>query len=260
MGILNATPDSFYDGGQFFDPALAIKQGIQLYQQGADILDIGGESTRPGSDPVSEEEELRRILPIIQTIKSQIPIPISIDTMKPRVAASALEAGATLINDVTGFINPLMREIASSSHSDICVMHMQGTPKTMQAAPHYEEGIIPHLIQWFESRVNLLIKDGVKEQKIIIDPGIGFGKTIADNLEIIDNLHRFKELGFPVLLGLSRKTFMAKILAKPYAELLPATLAMNTLAIIKGVDIIRVHDITEHRDVINVLDKMPKRV
>ena len=223
-------------------------------------MDIGGESTRPGSDAVSELEELRRIIPIIQALKSQIPIPLSIDTMKPRVAAAALEAGATLINDVTGFNDPLMREIASSSQSDICIMHMQGIPKTMQANPHYEEGIISHLIRWFESRVNLLVTNGVKEQKIIIDPGIGFGKTIADNLEIIDNLHRFKELGFPVLLGLSRKTFMAKILAKPYAELLPATLAMNTLAIMKGVDIIRVHDIAEHRDVINVLDKLPKRV
>ncbi len=256
MGILNATPDSFFDKSRAFGLAEALTHGQQLYREGADIIDIGGESTRPGSLPVEEKEELQRVIPVIQELSRQVPIPLSIDTCKPGVAAAALKAGARLINDITGFSDPSMQRLAAESGVDICVMHMQGTPKTMQANPVYPEGIIPHLVTWFKQRIDLLLQAGVKEQQIIIDPGIGFGKTVADNVEILQNLPKLKAIGFPVLLGASRKAFISKILNKPTAELLPGTIAVNVVAIQGGVDIIRVHDVLEHRDVINLMYKL----
>lgn len=256
MGILNVTPDSFFDKGQFFNPDAANAQGIRICSDGADIIDIGGESTRPGAHPVSTQDELDRVLPVIKAIRSASAIQISIDTRKPLVARAAIEAGATLINDVSGFTDPAMQEIAAASNVEICVMHMQGTPQTMQNNPNYPEGIIPHLICWFESQVNLLIKRGVLEKHIILDPGIGFGKTVADNLEIIENLPKLKAIGFPLLLGVSRKSFMSKILNKSASELLPATIAINTLLVMSGIDVIRVHDVSEHRSVVDLLMKM----
>ncbi len=254
MGILNITPDSCYDQGRWFQPHLAIERGLQIYQEGADILDIGGESTRPGAIPVSEEEELHRVIPILKTLKGQIPIPISIDTMKPKVAEAAIQAGASFINDVSGFCHPSMRALAADTQVTICVMHMQGTPDTMQINPHYSGGIIPFLLEWFSQKIEQLTRAGIKESKIILDPGIGFGKTVADNVEIIHNLQQIKALGFPVLLGLSRKSFLGKIINKTtYAELLPVSLAINTLAILAKIDIIRIHDIAPHRDILNLM-------
>jgi len=256
MGILNVTPDSFYDGNKYLLIENAIKRGLLIAEEGADILDIGGESTRPGSAAVSVQEEQSRVIPVIKALKEKVKIPISIDTMKPEIAADALEAGATLLNDVSGFRNPEMREIAASADVDICVMHMLGEPKTMQQNPYYEEGIITVLLDWFDQQVNLLTKAGVKESRIIFDPGIGFGKTVAHNLEIIHNLPKLRAVGFPVLLGTSRKSFMSKILNLPAAELLPTTIAINTLAIQASVDIIRVHDVAEHRKVIDIMDAL----
>lgn len=253
MGILNVTPDSFFDKGHYFSPDKAIERGNAIYREGADILDIGGESTRPGSTPVTLEEELNRVIPVIQSLHSTIPIPISIDTNKPKVAHAAIEAGATFLNDVCGFQNPEMQEIAATTGLDICVMHMQGTPQNMQKDPHYSDGVISSLLQWFEGQISCLLKRGVKEKQIILDPGIGFGKTVDDNLKIIQNLAQLKALGFPLLVGISRKSFMGKILNKKPPELLPATLAVNTLLINANVDIIRVHDVLEHRDVIILL-------
>lgn len=253
MGILNATPDSFHPDSRSETLDSAIIRGIEMYRQGADILDIGGESTRPGATQVDEEEELRRVIPIIAALRPLLPIPLSIDTMKPRVAQAALEAGATLINDVSGFRDSLMRDLAAKAGVDICVMHMQGTPLTMQQNPSYPEGIIHHLLKWFEDRIQLLLQTGVKEKQIIIDPGIGFGKTIEDNIIILNHLPELKRLGFRVLLGTSRKSFLRKILNKPTAELMPATLAINASAVLSGVDIIRVHDVQEHRDMIDIL-------
>lgn len=256
MGILNVTPDSFYDQGQFFDVDKAIAHGKLLYSQGADIIDIGGESTRPAAQAVSAEIELKRVLPILEALHAELPVQLSIDTMKAKVAASAIEKGATLINDVSGFVDPEMRALAASSRADICVMHMQGRPENMQQNPYYEEGIVPFLLKWFEERLELLIQSGVKESQIILDPGIGFGKTVADNLEIIQNLHRFKAIGFPLLLGVSRKSFMGKIVNKPSNALLLETIAINTVAAQCGVDILRVHDVREHRDVLMLLEKL----
>lgn len=254
MGILNITPDSCYDQGRWFNPVRAIERGIKIYQEGADILDIGGESTRPGALPVAEQEELARVIPLIKALKGQISIPISIDTRKPNVAAAALEAGASLINDVSGCSNPDMQRLVASSQAKICVMHMDGTPETMQINPIYPQGIIPYLIDWFSKRIDLLLHVGVKKDQIILDPGIGFGKTVDDNVQILHNLHQIKALGFPVLLGLSRKSFLGKIIDKTYPDLLPVSLAANTMAILAEVDIIRVHDVGEHRDIINLLN------
>lgn len=259
MGILNVTPDSFSDKGRWFGQEQAIKRGIEIYQQGADILDIGGESTRPGATPVSEKEELERVLPVIKALKKEIPIPISIDTMKPAVAAAALAEGASLINDVSGFRAPQMRIIAANANVQICLMHMHENPQTMQKNPSYPNGIIPFLLDWFLQQVDLLTKAGVQKNNIILDPGIGFGKTVADNIEIVQNLPKIKNLGFPVLIGLSRKSFLGKILNKNTPDLLTATLAVNQLAIQSGVDIIRVHDIEEHRDLINLIDYFNKK-
>ena len=253
MGILNVTPDSCVDKGRWFDHGSAIQRGIQICQEGADWLDIGGESTRPGAHPVSEAEELRRVIPVIKALKKETSTPISIDTMKAKVAEAALEAGASLINDVSGFSDPAMRHVAAASQCPICVMHMHENPATMQLNPLYPQGIIPFLIDWFKARIDRLLNDGIHEKNIILDPGIGFGKTVADNVEIVHNLHEIKALGFPVLIGLSRKSFLGKIVNKTYPDLLPVSLAINTLAILAQVEIIRVHDVTEHRDVIDLL-------
>jgi len=253
MGILNVTPDSFYDKGKFFNIEAAINRGLQIFQEGADIIDIGGESTRPGAEVVSISEELDRVLPVIQALKEKITIPISIDTCKPKVAEAAIHQGASLLNDVSGFRNPEMIEVAASYGVDICVMHMQGDPKTMQQNPTYDDGVVSGILAWFEEKIKTLQHLGIKENKIILDPGIGFGKTVAHNVEIIQNLGRFKTLGFRLLYGVSRKSFMSRLLNKQATELLPATLSTNTLLIREGVDIIRVHDVKEHRDIIDLL-------
>lgn len=255
MAILNVTPDSFFDKGSFFSVDKAIEKGIELYKEGADILDIGGESTRPGSDPVSEEEELNRILPVIEGLKNEIPIPISIDTMKFNVAKKALQCGATWINDVTGFQSSEMIELAKETSAPIIVMHMLGTPKTMQIDPVYKNGVIEEILQFFEMKTEELIKKGIKTTQIILDPGIGFGKSIADNLKIIHNLDEMKKIGFPLLVGLSRKSFMGKIVNKTADLLLPATIGLNSILIASDVDIIRVHDVKEHRMLIDIMDK-----
>lgn len=259
MGIVNVTPDSFFDGGQFFDPECAIAHGLQLVQDGADLLDIGGESSRPGAMPVSEADELARTIPVIRALRHQLSLPLSIDTTKPKVAAAAINAGATLINDITGFRDPAMRDIAASTKADLCLMHMQGSPRTMQQHPEYPEGIIHHLLKWLDQHIELLIHAGVQEKKIILDPGIGFGKTVADNLEILQNLPQLKTLGFPLLFGISRKSFMGKLLHKKPDALLPATLVTSTFLAMNEVDILRVHDVREHRDLIVLLSAMMPR-
>lgn len=253
MGILNVTPDSCYDQGQWFEHPAAIERGIQIVKEGADWIDIGGESTRPGAAPVPEDEELRRVVPVIKALKKEVSIPLSIDTIKAKVAEEALNAGASLVNDVSGFRDPAMRSLAAASNVPICVMHMLETPRTMQNNPHYPEGIIPFLLNWFTQQVDLLLKAGVREKNILLDPGIGFGKTVADNVQIVQNLQKIKALGFPVLIGLSRKSFLGKILNKGYPDLLPATLSVTTLALLDHVDILRVHDVKEHRDIIDLI-------
>jgi dihydropteroate synthase len=253
MAILNVTPDSFYTSSRAANLEQAIDMAQRFASEGADILDIGGESSRPGAIPVSEEEELARVIPLITALKNAIQIPISIDTVTPSVARAAALAGATLLNDISGFSNPAMVDVAIEYDMDMCVMHMLGTPETMQNNPLYEEGVVAFLMKWFEERIEQLLKQGVDPHCIILDPGIGFGKTVADNLEILHNLPKLKTLGFPVLFGASRKSFLSKILSKPTNELLPATLGVNAIAVKAGTDVIRVHDVREHRDLIDVL-------
>jgi len=253
MGILNVTPDSFYDQGEAFDTTKAIEKGLRMFDEGTDILDIGGESSRPGATPVSAEDEFLRVIPVISALKSKIKIPISIDTMKPQVAKLAIEAGASIINDVTGFMDIEMVELAKKTGIQIVVMHMRGNPLNMQNNLHYEGGIVDEILNFFKERIAFLTAKGIKKEQIILDPGIGFGKSVADNLKIIHNLSRFKELGFALLLGISRKSFMGKILNKTSSSLLPATLGLNSVAIMNAVDIIRVHDIKEHRMLIDLM-------
>jgi len=253
MGILNVTPDSFFDQGRWFDHSTAIQRGIQMSREGADWIDIGGESTRPGAEPVSEKEELRRVIPVITSLKLEVPTPLSIDTMKASVAEAAIKAGASLINDVSGFSNVEMCRVAADSELPICLMHMQGNPKTMQVNPVYPQGVVPFLLDWFKRGIDRLLASGIKEKNIILDPGMGFGKTVADNVEIVDNLHEMKAMGFPILLGFSRKSFLGKLINKRTLNLLPASLAVTTLAILAHIEMIRVHDVSEHRDVIDFM-------
>jgi dihydropteroate synthase len=251
MGILNATLDSFYDGGEHFDLEKGLQHGFKLIEEGADLLDIGGESSRPGATPVSIEEEKRRVLPLIEALSPRIKI--SIDTSKPEVALAAIKKGAKFLNDITGFQNPHMRKIAADTDVEICVMHMQGTPQTMQNSPHYPGGILSEITLFFQKQIDLLLKDGVKPERIVLDPGIGFGKTVEDCLTLLRNLSHFQDLGFPLLLGISRKSFLSKIFKKPSEELLSTTLVMNTISLLEGVSIIRVHDVKEHRDAIDMV-------
>ncbi|MGK5593805.1 MAG: dihydropteroate synthase [Parachlamydiaceae bacterium] len=253
MGILNVTPDSCYDKGRFFAHDKALKRAFEMIEEGADMIDIGGESTRPGAEPVPAEEELRRVIPVIKAIRAQTRIPLSIDTMKPQVAQKALEHGVNLINDVTGFKDPLMIKLAREYQADICVMHMQGTPQTMQLRPHYEEGVLNALNNWFKTRVDTLLNAGINRDKIILDPGIGFGKTVEDNVKILQNVPTLQNLGFPLLLGVSRKSFLSKICGQEREQLLAATLAASLTSVMGGVDYIRVHDVKEHRDLISFL-------
>lgn len=258
MGILNVTPDSFYDKGKFYTLEQAIAEGIRMIDQGADIIDIGGESTRPGADPVSEEEELNRVLPVIKALREQSKTPLSIDTLKPAVARAAMNAGATLISDVFGFRDPEMVKVAADTNAKACVVHMLGNPKTMQKNPVYKHGVIQEIKQWLQERVDQLEASGILKENIILDPGIGFGKTVDDNYQILHNLQEFKSMGFPVLIGLSRKSFMTKVLGKPPAELLAPTIAMSTITMMENVDYIRVHDVQEHSDVLKLIKDYQK--
>ena len=262
MGILNVTPDSCIDQGRWYverDPAPSIARGIEIWKEGADCLDVGGESTRPGATPVSEEEELRRVIPVIEALAPLLPIPISIDTTKASVAAAAIQAGARLINDISGGSDPKMVQLAKETGTTLCVMHMQGTPATMQINPSYPDGIVPELILWFQRRIDALLKAGIASHKIWIDPGIGFGKTVEHNLEILRNLHAFQTLGFPLLLGVCRKSFLGKILGKTYPDLLPASLAAHAFVLAqKSVDWLRVHDVAATCDLLRIWEVLQK--
>jgi len=248
MGIVNVTPDSYFEKSRSQSIDGAIAYALQLVHEGADIIDVGGESTRPQAASISVQEELERVIPVIRALSQAVSVPISIDTMKPEVAEKAIENGASMINDVTGFSDERMRKIAAASRVSCCVMHMQGTPQTMQQRPYYEKGVVAELLIWFDRQTKRLIADGIEPAKIIIDPGIGFGKTDEDNLALIKNVKSLQQLGFPLLYGISRKSFLRRLLNKPTEELLAATIAINAYLMLQGVEIIRVHDVMEHGD------------
>jgi dihydropteroate synthase len=245
MGILNVTPDSFYDGGRYPTPEIALKKAEEMLTAGADIIDVGGESSRPGSKPVSEKDEQDRVIPIIEKISQKFKPPISIDTTKAAVAKAALEAGAAIINDISALrFDSRMAELASRSGAGLILMHLQGTPENMQTDPHYED-IICEISDFFKERIAFAVQAGIKKEQIILDPGIGFGKTVEHNLEIIRHLSSFKILGRPILVGLSRKSFIGKILGLEPKERLEGSLAAAVAAALNGAQILRVHDVGE---------------
>jgi dihydropteroate synthase len=245
MGILNVTPDSFSDGGQFFEPEAAIAQGFKLAKEGAEIIDVGGESSRPQAVPVEEAEELRRVIPVIQHLADTMRIPISIDTTKPAVARAALKAGASIVNDVAAnrADTTMWRVVAETGAAYVC-MHMQGTPQTMQTKPVYSD-VVSEVADFFSERIQRLQDCGVGREQLILDPGIGFGKTVEHNLELLGSLPKLLELERPVLLGVSRKSFMGKLLGAEPGSRFPATLACTCLAVQAGVQMIRAHDAAE---------------
>lgn len=242
-GVLNVTPDSFSDGNAYLDKSAAVRQGMTLLEQGADIIDVGGESTRPGSDPVSAEEELRRVLPVVAGLREQTDRPVSIDTMKAQVAREALQAGASLVNDVSaGRHDPRILEVVAQAGCPIVLMHMQGEPKTMQQNPHYDY-LMDELHRFFDEHMARAVKAGVREEQIILDPGIGFGKRRDDNYEILRRLRELRVFGRPVLVGASRKSFLQSELGGTPRERLEESIAAGTIAMMNGADILRVHDV-----------------
>jgi len=251
MGVLNITPDSFSDGGLFNTVDAAVAHGKKMVSDGADLIDIGGESSRPGSEPLSENEELARILPVVTRLVDEVSVPISIDTYKPLVADTCLKAGAHLINDITGLTNPVMRNVAAERNVPVVLMHMLGTPKIMQQKPVYQD-VLGEITSFFKEQIATAHKIGI--QQIIIDPGIGFGKTVEHNLQILKHLETFKSLGCPILIGPSRKSFIGTITGLPVNERLEGTIAAITVAIMNGANIVRVHDVKECRRAIQVVD------
>ncbi len=250
MGILNVTPDSFSDGGEATEVESAVRKGLQLVQDGADILDIGGESTRPGADPVPLDEELRRVVPVIEALSAQTKTPISIDTTKAEVARQALQAGAVIINDISGLtFDSAMVPLAAESKAGVICMHIQGTPQTMQENPVYDD-VVADLKSWFQMRVQALLEAGVEPERIVLDPGVGFGKTADHNLQILSQISSFQELGLPVLIGHSRKRFLSKLLGRSLEERLAGTIGVSVALANQGVEILRLHDIAANRDAI----------
>ena len=256
MGILNVTPDSFYDGGKHFEASDAQKRITSMVKEGVEIIDVGGESTRPGSKPVSINEELERVIPAIEFIKSISDIPISIDTQKAEVAKKAVEAGACVVNDVGGLRNEDMISTVSELQIPVIIMHMQGTPENMQKNPQYGD-VVEDIKNWLEERINAAEMAGIKRSNIIVDPGIGFGKNLKHNLEILGSLDKFKGMSGGVLLGASRKSFIGMMTGVEDGDRLAGSLSAAIMGATAGVDLVRVHDVKETRktiETINVLN------
>ncbi|HEC86073.1 MAG: dihydropteroate synthase [Candidatus Parabeggiatoa sp. nov. 2] len=243
MGILNVTPDSFSDGGHFFSRDAALKQAHQMAAEGADIIDIGGESTRPCAEPASVEEELDRVIPVLEKIRAELPIPISVDTSKAQVMREAIAAGADMINDVMALRGEgSLAAVAASNKVQVCLMHLQGEPRTMQLNPHYDD-VVNEIKAFLQARVQVCLEAGIASSRLLIDPGFGFGKTVEHNLQLMKQLQVFIELGYPVLVGVSRKSLIGQVLNKPVTERLYGSLALAVLAVSKGVAVIRTHDV-----------------
>ena len=256
MGILNVTPDSFSDGGKYLEKNTAINHALEMIDEGADIIDIGGESTRPFSDPVSLKEEISRVVPVIEGIRKESDVCISIDTTKSQVATEALNSGASVINDVSAMeVDPLMVDVALKFDCPLIIMHMKGTPKNMQDDPQYES-LISDIKDYLFDRIDFIISKGINPKKIVIDPGIGFGKTVENNFEIIKNLNHFTTMNFPVLLGASRKSFIGISLNLPEKDRLEGSLAANIIGLQNGAKIFRVHDVAETNKALIIANKI----
>ena len=256
MGVLNVTPDSFSDGGRFFDSVAAVRRGLEMAEQGADIIDIGGESTRPGSDPVPAEEEWRRVSPVVRELAANLTIPISIDTRKPDIARKAIRAGASIVNDVTALQDPEMVPVVASSRVGVVLMHLRGEPKTMQDRPSYSD-VVPEVREFLEERVRTAASRGIALEAIAVDPGIGFGKDLNHNLALLRHLDALALLGQPIVVGVSRKSFLKRLGAGDEAvDRLAGSVAAATLAVAHGAHVIRAHDVLETVRAMRVADAL----
>ncbi len=242
MGVLNVTPDSFSDGGDFFSADAAVERALAMQAEGAAIIDIGGESTRPGAEPVSAEDEIRRVVPVIEALQVRLTVPISIDTQKPEVMRAAVAAGAGFINDVNALRAPGALEAAAECQVPVCLMHMQGEPRTMQADPHYDD-VVDEVSGFLQQRAAACEQAGIAREHILLDPGFGFGKTLQHNLQLLARLETIGALGFPLLVGLSRKSMIGKLLGLDVGERLAASIALAVLAVERGAALVRAHDV-----------------
>jgi len=242
MGVLNITPDSFSDGGDFFAPEKAVQHALQMEAEGAAIIDIGGESTRPGAEPVTEADELRRVVPVIEALQSRLRVPISIDTQKPGVMRAAIQAGAGFINDVNALRAPGALDVAADCGVPVCIMHMQDDPRTMQADPQYDD-VVDEVKTFLQLRLSACEQAGIRREQIVLDPGFGFGKTVHHNLQLLARLKEIDRLGQPVIVGLSRKSMIGKLLGLEVGERLPASIALTVLAVERGARLVRSHDV-----------------
>ena len=252
MGIVNATPDSFFDGGRYVDAAAAVAHAVRLVEEGADLLDIGAESTRPGADVVNEAEECRRAIPVVAAVAKAVTVPISIDTSKAAVARRALDAGAILVNDVTALRgDPAMVDVVARTGAGIVLMHMNGMPRTMQQAPYYDD-VVGEISDFFEERIRFAMAHGIVRRQIILDPGIGFGKLLVHNLTLLAQLRHFLQFECPLLIGVSHKAFLGQLVDRPVQERQWATAAAVAMAVDRGAGILRVHDVKGMKDVVRV--------
>jgi len=256
MGILNVTTDSFSDGGLFFDMGIAINHALEMEAAGADIIDIGGESTRPGAEPVLLEDELNRVIPVIEAIRSESDVCVSIDTYKADVAEKAITAGANIVNDISGLqFDESMANVVKNNNVPVVIMHIKGTPREMQKDPHYDD-LMQEVVAYFQERVEFCRQRGIKKENIILDPGIGFGKRSQDNFELLRELKQIADLGYPVLSGPSRKSFIGLTLDLPVDERVEGTAAAVTASILNGAKIVRVHDVQEMKRVVTIADNI----
>lgn len=251
MGILNVTPDSFSDGGKFIDASQAVERALRMIEQGAGMIDVGGESTRPGAADVSEEEEIRRVVPVIEALAARTSIPISIDTSKAAVMSAAVAAGASLINDVRALQEPGALEAAARTDAAVCLMHMQGQPRTMQHEPRYDD-VVGEVTAFLEQRVEACLAAGIGRDRLVLDPGIGFGKRLEHNLALLAHLPQLGRSGLPLLVGVSRKSMFQALLGRPVEQRLAGGLAVATAAVLAGAAILRVHDVAETVDAVKV--------
>ena len=258
MGIINTTPDSFADGGRFLDTDSAVDHALRLAGEGADILDIGGESSRPGSEPVPEEEELRRVIPVIERLAKRGESVISVDTQKPAVAKAALDAGASIVNDIAANReSPEIWEVVAVAKAGYVCMHMQGTPQTMQAKPRYDD-VLREVGDFFSRRLAKLGEHGISGEQVALDPGIGFGKELDHNIKLLSGLNRFSVAERPILVGMSRKSFIEKLLGTPTGDRLPASLACAAWSAIEGAHIVRVHDVAETVQAVRMVEALKR--
>jgi len=252
VGILNITHDSFYDGGRYIEKEQAVDRALEMVDEGADIIDIGAESTRPGAQPVSRDEEIARVVPVIKAVAEKVPVPISVDTYKAQVALRAYEAGARIINDISALrSDPGMVEVIKDTGCTVILMHMQGNPRTMQTLPYYRN-VVEDILAFLKARVTFAVEHGINKERIIVDPGIGFGKTLEHNLALVRDCGRFHETGCPVLMGVSRKSLIEKITGAPVDERLWGTAAITAYCVIKGIELHRIHDVKAIRQVCDV--------